>query len=323
MKLLLVGDVHAQLGSLPECGQLIDFIAQRAEELKPNYIVFLGDQYDGHSLVRVEVMDFWRKAFDRLSAYQVIALVGNHDRSGSGDSHAMVAHAEQVTVVNEPLVLGTVLCLPYYSDAEEFVKAAKLHSAYTETVICHQTFQGANYDNGFYARDGIDLGTIPQLSVISGHIHTEQRIGKCWYPGSPRWLTLSDARHNLNKAIWEVNITDDGAATHKKLETHEVCSPMRALSETPESTFSGELEKNARYIVDLSGPLGWIEERLDFWKDKARVRTFPESAPSASVKESDGVCVAFDRYLKSFCPKFGTSIVELEKMSKDRGIFAI
>lgn len=323
MKLLLVGDVHAQLGSLPECGQLIDFIAQRAEELKPNYIVFLGDLYHTFAIVRVEVMDFWRKAFDRLSAYQVIALVGNHDQSGTGDSHAMVAHQDQIQVVSEPFTVGNLLLLPYYSDAGEFVRAANSFGT-RPVVICHQTFQGANYDNGFFAKDGIDLNLLPQKVVISGHIHTESRVGKCWYPGSPRWLTLGDARHNLNKAIWYVDIdTDGGAVTHKKLETHEVCSPIRALAETPESLFAGEFEKNARYVVDLSGPQGWIEERLAFWQGKARVRTFPVEAVAATVRESDGIGVAFCKYAEAFSPKFGTPIATLKQMSKERGIFAI
>jgi hypothetical protein len=39
-------------------------------------------------------------------------------------------------------------------------------------VVCHATFNGARYENGFYAKEALDPDAVPQKRIISGHIHT-------------------------------------------------------------------------------------------------------------------------------------------------------
>lgn len=323
MKLLVVGDVHAQVGCLQECEQLIDFIVEKILKHNPFLVIFLGDQYHNHSVVRVEVMEFWRKSFDKLLAtgltrQQIIALVGNHDKSSDATAHAMLAHEDKITVVSEWLVFGKMLFLPYM-DNESFVKKCNEEGAFGEialcdTVFCHQTFQGFQYDNGFYASDGIDLNLIPQKRVVSGHIHTQQRIGRCWYPGSPRWMGISDA--NVSKAVWLID--EDVASEPIPQDTYEICRPIRAIVETPESIHTEPLQNHVSYVVDLRGSPAWIEERLSFWKDKARVRTFPVETATAIVKESEGVSVAFGKYADSYQPKHGTDKEVLKKLARER-----
>lgn len=322
MKLLLVGDIHAKLTDLEECQRLIDYIHQVSLKTHPDSIVFLGDLYHNFAVVRVEVMDFWRKAFDKLNKdNRVIALVGNHDQSGDGKSHAMVAHEDQICVVDRPmpLVLKGFLFVPYIADPAEFVRVCNDPMGTgvckpDDVLVCHQTFQGSQYDNGFYASDGIDLNLIPQKRVVSGHIHTQQRIGRCWYPGSPRWMGISDA--NVSKAVWLID--EDVASEPIPQDTYEICRPIRAIVETPESIYTEPLQNHVSYVVDLRGSPAWIEERLSFWKDKARVRTFPVETATAIVKESEGVSVAFGKYADSYQPKHGTDKEVLKKLAKER-----
>jgi hypothetical protein len=105
----------------------------------------------------------------------VMALVGNHDLTGSKSSTAnsMMAHSADVVVIDKPTVYGGVLFMPYMADTEEFVRICTRYATDNAlgTLVCHQTFDGSKYDTGFYAKDGIDPKRIPFNRVVSGHIH--------------------------------------------------------------------------------------------------------------------------------------------------------
>jgi len=189
VRALLVGDVHATPEELEDCQRLIDHVVAVARLRRVGAVVFMGDLYNTHNVMRVEVLAFWRRAFKTLNdaGLDVYVLVGNHDYAGEGlQIHALMAHEEQVTVVDRPMVLGHagVLMLPYFSDRQAFVEAChveiQLDGRRVEggSVLCHQTFEGSKYENGFYAPDGVEPNLLPQKYVISGHIHTPRRSTK-------------------------------------------------------------------------------------------------------------------------------------------------
>lgn len=312
MKILLVGDVHAQIECLEDCSRLIDFVASTLEANHVKRVVFLGDQYHTHSIVRVEVMRFWQEAFARLSSkFEVVALVGNHDRSMVSDAHAMLAHKDQITVVDEPTVIDNALYLPYMSN-DDFVSACNRHKD-VDVVFCHQTFDGSTYESGFFAPDGVSPDLIPQSIVYSGHIHTHQTVagGKVRYPGSPRWATLNDA--NLEKIISIVDPSDD---TVEAFYTKHVCTPIYHLTEIQDMLI--DTLPRGVVTIDLKGPSEWIQERVGFWRGRAKLRTFPIDAKTVTVKESDGIGVAFGKFIESYCPKYSTDKRVLEEMANVR-----
>ena len=213
-KILRVGDPHVQIKNLNDSRKLIDFIIKIAQENNVDKIEFLGDMFHTHAVVRVEIIDFWRQALLDIvmtTGKEAICLVGNHDQPGSKEKeqemNALVSlrglHS-LVRIVDEPYVdpdtkIGYV---PYHSDGDMFFKHA--HELYTQgainCVVAHQTFTGAQYENGFFSEDGIDPANAPQTQIISGHIHKTKQVGKCFYPGTPKWDTMSDA--NQEKGIW-------------------------------------------------------------------------------------------------------------------------
>jgi hypothetical protein len=203
------------------------------------------------------------------------------------------------------------------SSRDEFVGVCQRSNC--STVVCHQTFNGGTYDNGFYAKDGVEPESIPQKDIISGHIHTPQVFGKVFYLGSPRWQTLSDA--NVDRAIWLVEYNDYGEVVKKTpYDTGEVCTKIVHLVDEPDSPISLPLNPLMQWRIDIKGPVDFVERRKkEICGPGIRIRTFPDSTSFVGqVRESDGIQVAFSRFLSKFEPKHGTSKQVLENMLKER-----
>lgn len=322
MRILHVGDVHAVESELADCSALTDYILKVALEKEVDYVLFEGDQYHNHSLVHLEVMRFWKSTFKMLrdNGLKVLALVGNHDMTGreGSSANAMMAHTEHVKVIEKPTVVDNVLLLPYFSDHAAFVQACVDHSDWCPTVVCHQTFQGSTYENGFYASDGIEPNLVPQENIISGHIHTPQTFGKVFYTGAPRWRTLSDA--NVERAIWVIEYSGGSVVSTTPYSTGEVCRQIRHLVDTPESPIPSSLDPKHQYRVDIRGPAEYVEARKkELAGPGIRIRTFPTQTSSLNqVRESEGVEKAFAGYLAKFEGKFGTPRETLESLAKER-----
>jgi hypothetical protein len=199
------------------------------------------------------------------------------------------------------------------NDSRAFTEACQ--KSKSEVLFCHQTFLGGKNDNGFYAPDGISLDLIPQTSIISGHLHCSQIVGKCRYVGSPRWMTASDA--NQEKVIEIIDIEKGTRPFVQCFYTSGICSPIWAIEETPGKEIA-YLVENARYIVDLTGSAGWIEERKAFWEGKARVRTHDISNRVSEIRESEGIPSAFRKYFDGFELKYSKNKELLRKLVSER-----
>lgn len=327
MKLLIIGDPHAKKGDLEDCGELAGLVRRTAKATKPDWIVWLGDQHHHHSIIHVEVMQFWLEFLGCLKGdgFKQIMVVGNHDLADNGDSfaHALIPYKNLVEVVEVSRVIDGVMYMPYFANPQAFVDMANGGDIWdpelpkSNVLICHQLFDGSKYDNGFYAKDGIDANLIPQGQVVSGHVHAPQMCGKVWYPGSPRWQTLSDA--NVDRAIWLVEIENGKIVNKTPYSTNGVCRQIRHLVETPGSPVDEKLFQNAKVHLDLQGPSDWIVQRKKELSGKGlQIRTFPTDQKMVRVKESDGIGKAFAKYVDAYQPKFGTSKVTLREMLKDR-----
>jgi DNA repair exonuclease SbcCD nuclease subunit len=330
VKLLLIGDMHVVAEELPECERVGEFIAKTAEQEKPDAIVFLGDQYNNHATVHVRVQEFWLNLFERLTppagwtGPTRIAIKGNHDLDPTHGvtAHALQAHRDQVVVVEAPRLIGDILYLPYTHDSEQFYHWVG-QAPQASGVICHQTFNGSQYENGFYAKDGLDLERVPQKWIISGHIHAPQIIGKLWYPGAPRWRSASDA--NTVRGIYLVDFdypgyTGPAPFVIKRLDTGPFCREIFHAEVTAEKThLPYEYREKDLWIVDLKGSPEFIAEKLPELKALgARVRTHPTSAAAISIRESEGIGKSFAKHLDGFSPKFGTEKAVLARLAQER-----
>lgn len=322
MRFLFVGDIHAVPEELDDCyslRKLIEFIVF-AEQV--DVVVLLGDNYHTHNIIRAEVMAFYRQWFKDWKTQfttKIVSLVGNHDYAGEGHPvHSMMIHEDQIKVVDRPCQLGGVLFMPYYSDREKFVTDANAFPS-TKTLVCHQTFFGSRYENGFLAEDGVEVDRIPQDTVLVGHIHTPQSFGKVTYIGAPRWRSLSDA--NTERAIWIYDIDAAGNVTSKApFDTGEVCRQIKYVLITPDDPFMGDkMDPKHDWRVDIRGPSDFVAAQRKLWsRHGTRVRGFITDKPAARVRESEGIGNAFRRYLKDYVPKGGTPVEVLEEMAKER-----
>ena len=329
--ILFVGDVHAQFEDLYDCTQLMSYVCQIVAKYHPEQVVFLGDLYHNHGIKNLEVERFWLDFFDQLveaDHTNVIALVGNHDRSGNFtlESTAMQVH-RNVTVVDEPFKNGGgIVYLPYYHNPEDLVKAAQVHSD-CGIAVCHAALSGGHYDNGapihsdsFLGKDVASPDDFPQHTIISGHIHAPSKFGKVWYMGSPRWLNMGDA--NRSRAIHLVEIDDGKIASSKEFSTDKVCRRTWQLTVTPEDACEAEfaqVQPKDRVLVNIRGPSAFCEEsKRNLIVKGHRVRIFPTDRGTARVQESEGIPTAWAKHLASYSPKFGTPTHLLSKMFQER-----
>lgn len=330
MRLLLVGDPHVTVDDLDDAQKLIGGIVEVCQEENPDAVVILGDLHHNHALVRVEVMDFWRKAFLQLApalrlGNNVFLLVGNHDRPNdlSTPAHALSGYSDAlVKVIDKPQTIGQDIWLLPYMSNEAFVEAV-LKLPKPKMLICHQTFDGSTYDNGFYAPDGIDPALVGVPVIVSGHIHTAQIVnwsgGYIDYIGSPRWRIASDANVEKNIVIW-----DTDAQTCKAFATAKWCSPM-GHAQIPAGVDVRSVKvpfsdnPRARISIEATGPKASLEALVASIKDvypRARVRPVPtdRAATVAGVVESQGIGKALDRYMRAYVPKHGTDPGVLREM---------
>ena len=122
---IIVGDPHAVIEELDECRRLAAFILEKQRRHPEATTILLGDLYNNHSNIRVEVMAFWDQFF--AEATKTIALVGNHDRPHHGDAgtHSLMAHAKHsgVQVIDKAVAVDGIGLFPYMETPEAFSAA--------------------------------------------------------------------------------------------------------------------------------------------------------------------------------------------------------
>lgn len=317
---LLVGDPHAVADELDDCRALMKGVIETVRAEKPDYVLFMGDQHHNHAIMHVEVMAFWRDAFKVLGQMDahVLALVGNHDMPGDGfsKSHAMMAYEgiPGVHIVDTPGRYGGCHLVPYRHRNEDFVNDVLMVPQ--KIVLCHQTFDGGKYENGFYAQGGVELKGLEDRFFISGHIHTPQAFANVVYIGAPRWRSLSDV--GIERALVLVDLVEDQPPKFLKLiDTGAFCQKIVHLVDRQEAPLTDKLQTGWKYIVDIHGDEVFIKTRKPFWAG-ARIRTFKTRAETKAVSESMGIGKAIQTFMDSYRPKFGTEITILREMVATR-----
>lgn len=286
MKILRVGDPHVRPGSIPEDAKLLEFILSIAKAYKVDRVELLGDLFHTHSVLRLEVVEFWNQWLETLSdSVQTVAIVGNHDQTGDYHSrtHALEVfkRIQNLIIIDEPVLIGSIGYMPYVHDNAKFVTAAlKLVERGAKLLVCHQTFNGAKFESGIYAPDGVDPSLIP-VPIISGHIHAQQRFANVIYPGTAKWSTASDA--NEFKGIWIYEHDENMKIQNETfLTTVNVVTPIVGMTWT-EGEAEPEIPENARVSIELIGTSAWVSQQKAILKGKAQI----SSKITDAIKQSD------------------------------------
>lgn len=330
MRYLWVGDPHVQPHDLVDAHALANLIFDTGEQKECDALILAGDLYDTHAIIHAEVQLFWHDFFVRAKDVfeEVVVIKGNHDAPGVAGTRAtaLLAHVNQaMCVISEPLLFKAdrVLFCPYQAEPRQLLMDAMNHAGQADILFCHQTFDGARYDNGVYAPKELDPELFPQRLIVSGHLHTPQEFGKVWYPGAPRWRHLGDA--NVARAIWVLDIQGGAIVAQEPVDTGAVCRKVVALSDVegapmpPDAVFSVFADGIDRVHVQIVGSRDWIRTRVPLWEGRARVQTTcTDARPALTVRESDGTGVAFGKWVDAFQAPRGTERPLLKQLARER-----
>jgi DNA repair exonuclease SbcCD nuclease subunit len=278
-KTLFLGDPHVMVTNLEESEDLLDFLRIKAKDHEVDSIVILGDLFHNFSVLRVEVLNFWREWLQILSdKSKVYVLVGNHDRKNQSNDedneNALqifnLINSPNLNIIQSPVSLGSFGFVPYIHDKIKFVEVANgLAKQGAKTLIAHADWDGAQYENGYYAPDGVKQEDINCDLIIGGHIHKRSRFGKVILPGTARWLNSSDK--NEEKGLWLVEFNDQGGIEREEfLDTSHVCTPIYAY-QYKEGGEEISIPSNSRASVELIGSSEWISKQKAKFKGLASI----------------------------------------------------
>ncbi len=299
MKTIFVGDPHAQPNNLEDLDKIFGLVLRTQETFQADILVIGGDLFHTHAVLRLEVVNFWQKTIKKLSKKfsRVLLLVGNHDQIGDKQREGSMSALDtlrmgldNVEIIDKPKWYGGWGFMPYFSDNEKFIEEAnKLAELGAKKLFCHQTFDGSEFENGFYAPEGVDQNRLNFTHVVSGHIHKSQTVGRVFYPGTPKWDTLSDA--NETKGVWAF----DGQWS--LIDTSEVVEPIRTYSVTPDTDLNS-LKLGPKTFVELEGPSTWIGQASK--KLKGRCKVVARPTDSAERKAQNRSSKTIFEYLEKY-----------------------
>jgi DNA repair exonuclease SbcCD nuclease subunit len=285
MKTIFIGDPHAQPNNLSDLEKIFSLVEKTQETFQATALVVGGDLFHTHAVLRLEVVSFWQKTIAKMSTLfdKVILLVGNHDQIGDKQREGQMSALDtlkmgidNIMIIDKPQKYGNCGFMPYFSDNEKFVEEAnKLAELGAKKLFCHQTFDGSEFENGFYAPHGVDQNRLNFTHIISGHIHKSQTVGRVFYPGTPKWDSLSDA--NEIKGIW----TFDGQWSF--VDTSLVLEPIRTYKVTPDTDLAS-LNLGPKTFVELEGPSTWIAQTSKKLKGKCKVVARPTDSSERKMQ---------------------------------------
>lgn len=298
MKILRVGDPHTTVANLKDSQKLMDFIIETAFEHKVIRIEFLGDSFHTHAIKRLEVEDFWIRAFKDIEQklkIPVWIVVGNHDMAGTEERrhinalnvfkpypNLLIIDRPMIPKVNDEQQNLNIAYIPYIKNIEEFERVSNelYQQGATKTLIAHQTITGCKY-GAFYAPDGVDPNVLLQEKVISGHIHTKQQFDKVMYIGSPKWDIMTDA--NTDKGIWVFDHDKDGSVLESQfISTRGVVTPINKY-DVYEGEAVPELDANAKNYIQFHGKTAWITKMKKKYKGLANIKGKPVDRKIAKI----------------------------------------
>lgn len=322
MRILTIGDPHVTISNLEDSRRLLNFIYKVAETNKVDLIEFTGDLFHNHSVLRQEVIQFWKMKLKHLSTLNIpiIIIAGNHDftsnKAHEGEFSAIsnLEGVKNVVIVNDMLVfnspVGKLGYLAYTSNHDKFVLDAKeMYEQGVNRLLAHQTFAGVQYSNGFYAPDAIDPNLIPQEHLISGHIHTSGKIGKCFYVGAPKADNMADA--NIGKYIW-LSDYDGNAIQYTPVSTDGVVTTYKKFV-VKEGEDLPEMSPENKNYLELVGSNKWILTTKKQLKNTQNLQIKAVPTDARVQTEAKNLVNIKDFLISSFKPQHGISLNDVSK----------
>jgi len=202
-QILWIGDLHCQYKNLDQYPLFISKIKDICSQYTVSKIVLAGDLLHGHSVIRTEPLNAILEIvheFRQLA--QLTILVGNHDYINASQfcttEHPFNAFKSfsNVIVVDHPQFIDDCVYMPYVP-VGRMVEALDTFTRHewrnARVVFGHQEILGVR-EGGFVSTNG-DKWSTDFPTLISGHIHTRQKLKNVYYPGTPMQYTFGDTEN--------------------------------------------------------------------------------------------------------------------------------
>jgi len=264
-KVLFIGDPHLKINRFDLATQFLSWVTKTIAEVRPDVVVNLGDTFDTHAVIRSEVLCEFMSHVDQVLAMGIpyVYLLGNHDMYKPNDAryHVMKPFKNKIKnlyVVDEVQDLFGMTFVPYQHNPEQFPKQT------LPVCVAHQTMLGADY-GAIRANDGVPPISIGGCELlISGHIHTKQRVlpvagqgPEVLYVGSPFSQSASDV--DQVKGISVVDISTYGETFYRAplpswRRLHVVVSQSTTLDHVQQMIDADVTGSKDHWVIELEGP---------------------------------------------------------------------
>lgn len=262
---LVVGDMHFRRKHMKESLELSEKIIKKAQTIKPNFIVLLGDTLDSHEQSHNAPFRAAYSLIETLSEIsKVFFIIGNHDivdeKEFLSDKHFFgpLKYYPNVTLVDRVMCTKfnshTFIFCPYTPTGRliEALNSMPYKDIAWEISTCifaHQEMRGCSYNQQVSTSGDVWDSTYPPL--ISGHIHEAQKIGKnIYYPGSAVQVKSNE---NPDKRIWKVVFDTEGKLKITKINLHIKFIKKIDMNIEDIDKFDQKLVESYYVILNLEG----------------------------------------------------------------------
>lgn len=220
IEVLAIGDPHYQISSLHHVAIFEKQLFQHLTAHRYDRIVMMGDLLHDHARLHSDCLSIACEFLKQLTLYceHVYALVGNHDYTSNtnflSNKHWMncIKGFPKLTIV-DTVVVETVhnikiVYVPYCPDGR-LIEALNTRKGEWEDAKCifgHQLLDGCKM--GSITAENVESWSSEYPTMISGHIHTKQRIGdNLIYTGSCMMHAFGESN---DKSMTEIKLFDTG-----------------------------------------------------------------------------------------------------------------
>lgn len=213
--MIIFSDLHLDEDSAETVlGEILPGIRDAAFDRSDPVIACLGDFYHLRYQVRVEIQNAVRDELKRWisGGLQFRLLPGNHDQVNVHGRNALEVFDElgpSCVVYTLPQWDEFGLWVPYrkyFKDVMTGITRERpaFHTKGQATLFAHLGVQGAWMNDHVQDKDGIPLSAFEDFgTVLLGHYHKRQTLGKAHYIGSPRQVTVHEAGQDKGFATWD------------------------------------------------------------------------------------------------------------------------
>jgi len=264
-KILFIGDPHLKINRFELATQFLAWLNKTIAEVKPDVVVNLGDTFDTHAIVRSEVLCEFMDHVEHVLALNIpyVYLLGNHDMYKPNDAkyHILKPFKNKIKnfyVIDEIQELFGMTFVPYQHNPDNFPRET------LPICVAHQTMLGADY-GAIRANDGVPPHSIRGCELlISGHIHTKQRVlpvagqgPEVIYVGSPFSQSASDVDQIKGVTLFDsatYGETFYQAPLPAWRRLHVVVSQRATLENVQEMVDQDIKGSKDHWVLELEGP---------------------------------------------------------------------